>query len=169
MRSKFVIPSLAAVIILGSISITPGDVLAKNVTIKITPPKNEDVNDATRLKTYPYHETEFERVNEKLTFMAYDKKTSASKETFFVDNGSDVSLTMIEIEISYVNEAGKVIHRRVVELSEEFPAKETRRVDIPTWDTQKSFHYVNSVPSKKGSTPYTVRFKVLSFIENGEE
>ena len=97
-----------------------------------------------------------------LGFLAYDKKTNAPKETFFIDNGSDIDLDGLNLEISYFNSAGKLIHRRNAEISTPLPAKETRKVDIPSWDTQKSYHYINSVPSRKGSSPYTVRFKILS-------
>ena len=136
---------------------------SKKVSTRIKAPVPDKKETERVMRTYPHHLSEFEKVAEKLTFMAYDKKASADKETFFLDNGSDKSLSVVEIEISYFNAAKKQIHKRVVELSQDFPAKETRRVDIPSWDLQKSFHYINSVPSKKGSTPYTVRFKVLSF------
>ena len=139
---------------------------AKKVTTRIMAPVLDKTEQTFRLKTYPHHMSEFEKVSEYLTFMAYDKKANASKETFFVDNGSEIPLSAIEVEISYYNSKGKLIHKRTVEISQEFPAKETRRVDIDSWDKQKSFHYINSVPSTKGSTPYTVRFKVLSFMEN---
>lgn len=143
---------------------TTGTTLARKISTRIKAPAGNPEMDS-RLKTYPHHESEFEKVSGKLTFMAYDKKASSDKETFFVDNGSPTSLTSLEIEISYFNSSGKLIHRRTVELSDIFPAKETRKVDIPSWDKQKSFHYVNSVPSTKGSSAYSVRFKVLSFQE----
>lgn len=139
---------------------------AKKVTTRYKAPASDTTEYKARIKTYPHHPSEFEKVSEYLTFMAYDKKASSDKETFFVDNGSSVSLSLIEVEISYYNSKGVLIHRRTVELNQLFPAKETRKVDISSWDKQKSFHYINSVPSTKGSAPYTVRFKVVSFIEN---
>lgn len=139
---------------------------AKKVSTRIKAPTLNPEDMMQKIRTYPFHITEFERVNDQLTFMAYDKKASADKETFFVDNGSDATLTALEIEISYFNGSGKLIHKRSVEILQEFPARETRKVDIASWDKQKSFHYINSVPSTKGSTPYTVRFKVLSFVES---
>lgn len=137
---------------------------ARKVSTRVTAPPRDPEEMTAPLRTYPRHISEFDKVSQSLTFMAYDKKASADKETFFVDNGSSVALSALEIEISYFNTEGKQIHRRSVELRQEFPAKETRRVDIASWDLQKSFHYINSVPSSKGSSPYTVRFKVLSFI-----
>lgn len=137
---------------------------AKKISTKISAPKDSS-SYSYKFRTYPHQKTEYEKVNDCLTFMAYDKKAGASQETFFVDNGSEISLAGIELEISYYTTQGKLIHKRAVEISQEFPAKETRKVDIATWDKQKSYYYINSVPSTKGSTPYTVSFRVLSFIE----
>lgn len=138
---------------------------ARKVTTRVKAPPADTTEFMSKIKTYPYQISEFERVGDNVNFMAYDKKASSDRETFFVDNGSDVDLSELEIEISYFNSAGKLIHKRTVNLTQEFPAKETRKVDIKSWDKQKSFHYINSVPSSKGSSPYTVRFRILSFLE----
>lgn len=140
---------------------------ARRVKTRLAAPKTNKKELRQKLKTNAGHGEEFDRIKEHLNFMAYDKKASADKETFFVDNGSTTNLKAIEIEITYYNEAGKQIHRRTVEIEESFPANETRKVDIASWDRQKSFHYINSVPSKQGSTPYTVRFRVVSFTPEG--
>lgn len=137
---------------------------AKKVTTRLSAPAYNLKDQQAKFKISPRQKNDFDRVNGKLTFMAYDKRAAADKETFFVDNGSDTELSLLELEISYYSTSNKLIHRRVVEVAQNFPARETRKVDISSWDTQKSFHYINSVPSKKGSTPYTVKFKVLSFI-----
>lgn len=155
--------SLAAALCV--VALIPAAALAKRISTRIKAPATDTTEFRARLKTYPYHATEFERVSDAVTFMAYDKKASADRETFFVDNGSSVAISSLEVEISYYNTSGKLIHKRTVEINQTFPPKETRKVDISSWDRQKSFHYVNSVPSTKGSSPYTVRFKVLSFIE----
>lgn len=139
---------------------------AKKVTTKLKAPVEKESVISNRYKTYPHHATEFEMVSNHLVFIAYDKKANASKETFFVDNGSDFDLKSLDLEISYYNENGKLIHKRTIELDIEFPHKETRKVDISSWDTQKSYHYINSVPSTKKSTPYTVKFRILSFTKN---
>lgn len=141
---------------------------AKRVTTRLKAPVQNEKDYESKLRTYPHHFSDFDRINRLLNFMAYDKKASSDKETFFVDNGSATHLESIEVEISYFNLSGKLIHRRCVELNDKFPANETRKVDIPSWDKQKSFHYVNSVPSMKGSSPYTVKFKVLSFLASRE-
>lgn len=135
---------------------------ARKITTRLKAPVSTKTAIAEKGKRTASHKG-FKKVSDALTFMAYDKRGSADKETFFIDNGSDVDLRTIEIEITYYNEAGRQIDRRTVDITGEFPAKETRKVDIPSWDKQKSFHYINSLPSKS-SIPYTVRFKVISFI-----
>lgn len=159
MKSRYLISALLASLIL----IFPS-AEGKRVSTRITPPATDHRLETGKIKTYPYQISEFEKVEQALTFMAYDKKTGASLETFFVDNGSDKNLSALELEISYFNSSGKLIHKRTVEITQTFPSKETCKVDISSWDKQKSFHYINSLPSKKGSTSYTVRFRVLSFI-----
>lgn len=141
----------------------PINVFPKKVTTKLKPPAATKTNKKKESKTYTYLEEPDNRVSRKITFMGYDKKTGSTKETFFLDNGSDIPLKAIEIEISYFSTSGKLIHKRKVELNQEFPALETRKVDITSWDTQRSYHYINSVPPGKGSTPYTVKFKIISY------
>lgn len=138
---------------------------AKKVTTKLTAPKTILAEKRKSHKTRPGEERNKESIAGKLTFMAYDKKSSASKETFFIDNGSNIPLSSLELEITYFTTNGKQIHKRMVEINQELPAKEARKVDIPSWDTQKSFHYINSVPGAKGSSPYTVKFRVLSYTK----
>lgn len=138
---------------------------AKKVSTRLSAPSSSLTQRSSRHKVKSSNRSEMSKIKGKINFMAYDKKTGAAKETFFVDNGSDLNLSGIEVEITYLSSAGRQIHKRKVEINQDFPARETRKVDIPSWDAQKSFHYINSVPSPKGSTPYSVRFKVLSYTK----
>lgn len=138
---------------------------AKKIYTKLKAPAANISTQDTRIKVYPHQRSKFDLVEQKLIFIAYDKRAGADKETFFVENGSESNLSKIEIEIKYFVNGDKQIHSQTVELKGPFPAKETRKVDIKSWDTQKSYHYINSTSSQKGSTPYTVRFRILSFTE----
>lgn len=153
---------LAIILALG---MAASDAEARKVTTRLKAPTATKEQRRESRKVTARNAEEFDTVRKNLTFVGYDKKTSAAKETFFVDNSSDTSLSSLELEISYYNPTGRLIHKRKVEIKENFQSKETRKVDIPSWDTQKSFHYEKSVPSTKGSTPYTVKFKVVSFIK----
>ena len=94
-------------------------------------------------------------------FSGYDKKATSDKESFFVTNRSDRTLTGFSLYIIYHSAADTSLqlHRRWVHVSCEIPPGETQKVDISSWDKQKSFHYHLSPPSRRRqSTPYGVRF-----------
>lgn len=135
----------------------------KRISTKLKAPPKSSYDPDRKNRIYSSQKEEFEEVAKRLTFLGYDKKTSSAKESFFVENGSETPLSSIELEITYFTTAGKQIHKRTVELKEAFTPGDSKKVDIPSWDTQKSFHYLKSTPSKNGSTPYSVRFRVLSF------
>lgn len=143
--------------------LTAASLPAKKITTRVKPQPVVTVPLVEDKTITPDAGEEFYEVTGKLTFSGYDKPSASSKESFFIDNGSENSLSAIELEISYRNREGKEIHRRSVTVEENLPAGEMRRVEIKSWDTQRSFHYAGSKPSKNGSTPYTVRFRVISF------
>lgn len=164
-NSKLALKGILAATVVGMMIASSGlfGVKAKKVTTRFKAPATTEREYETALRKYPHNKTEFELVVDRLNFIAYDKKASSGVETFFVDNGSEKDLSSIELEITYYASTGIQIHKRTVSLNHLFPAKESRKVDIKSWDKQHGFHYINSVPSIKGSTPYTVSFKVLSF------
>lgn len=147
---------------------------ARKVSTKLSAPKADSYKEketevnallsqfSNNLTVLTEDSTEFAGIARGISFIAYDKKTSASKETFFVENGTDESIDEIAVRINYYNTSGKLIHSNDEVIKGVFPAGETRKVDIKSWDTQKSFHYIHSTPSKKGSTPYTVSIRVLA-------
>lgn len=137
----------------------------KKVTTKVKAPKSRVSKTDEKRKRTAKDKDRFSEVVKKMTFTGYDKKGSSTTETFFVTNGSEVPLKSFELEISYFTPEGKQLHKRVVEIKEELPAGETRKIDLKSWDGQKNFHYVKSEAGKNGSAPYTVRFKIVSFIE----
>lgn len=137
---------------------------AKKVSLKLKAPKAEVSSEKKNHKTTSKKGEAFTNVAKALTFTGYDKKPAAATETFFIGNGSDQNLKMVELEITYLTPDGKQLHKRTVEIEQWLPSGETRKIDIPSWDKQKSFHYVKSPAGKSGSAPYTVRFKIKSFI-----
>lgn len=160
---KHLIPIALLLLLCGGAIITVQPAAARKVSTKLKAPSRQAKAEEENSRIYPSNKEEFEEVANSLAFTAYDKKASSAKETFFVSNQSECPLSSIELEITYLSSSGRQIHKRKVELREPFPAKEMKKVDISSWDTQKSFHYVNSAPSAKGSTPYTVRFRLVSF------
>ena len=161
MNNKWVYRFLAALIFLSGTSLSS---FSKKTTIKLKPPKEQTSPEKKKFQKTAQDKEDFTEIARHIFFTGYDKKGGSSYESFFVSNDSETPITALELEISYFTEQGKLLHRRKVELKETIPAKETREIDIPSWDKQKNFHYVKSQSGKNGSAPYTVRFKILSFI-----
>ena len=159
---KYRVFFLILLIILPSITIFTTE--GKKITSKVKAPKETTSERLENNRIKSSQGKIFKEVADSLNFVGYDKKGSADYETFFVDNSSSQDIMDVEVEISYFSNGDKLIHKRRQVVQGYFPHKESRKIDIPTWDRQKSYHYIRSVPSKKGSTPYTVSIKVLSFI-----
>lgn len=94
-------------------------------------------------------------------FAGYDKNQSSNKESFFVSNNSKYSLLKIKIEIEYLTIDGRQLHKRLLSKDLFITANETRKIDIPSWDTQKSFYYFRSQPARHPGNSYKVRIHPL--------
>lgn len=98
-----------------------------------------------------------------ISFAGYDKPQSSSTESFFITNNTDRTMTGITMYVEYLTTDGRQLHKRFVRLVCDIPPGETRRADMSSWDTQKSFYYEKSASSRRGGTPYTVIFDPISF------
>ncbi len=98
-----------------------------------------------------------------VAFSGYDKKNGADKESFFVVNKSDRTLTGLTLFITYLTVDSVQLHKRRVSVDCEVPPGGRYKVDIRSWDTQKSFHYyLSDAPRRKRSTPYIVYFDPIT-------
>ncbi len=87
----------------------------------------------------------------------YEKTLRATRETVFITNRSDSrEIGGIIFTVTYLDNAGRILHRRRVEAHPDIPAGETRRVDFPTWDRQMTFYYKGSPRPRVPSIPYDV-------------
>lgn len=98
-----------------------------------------------------------------IKFSGYDKPRKSSKETFFITNGTDRTMTGVVLYIDYRTSDGRQLDRQSVKLKCNIPAGQTRMAEIDSWDKQKAFYYEKSNDGKSGGTPYTVVFKPVSF------
>ena len=89
-------------------------------------------------------------------FYGYEKTLRASRETLFVTNRGHRPIQSLEFTVTYFDNAGRQLHRRVVRATAPIPPGETRRVDFPTWDTQRSFYSTTGRPPRVAAIPYTV-------------
>lgn len=100
---------------------------------------------------------------DQLAFAGYDKPLTSTRETFFVTNKTDRTLTGVNMYIEYLTVDGRQLDRRFVSLDCEVPPGETRKLEVKSWDTQKSFYYKKSVQPKRQATPFDVKFDLVAY------
>lgn len=98
-----------------------------------------------------------------IDFSGYDKPVNASKETLFITNHTDRQLCDVSFTIDYLDVNGKGLHSRTVSLRTDIPAGETRMISFPTWDTNGSFRYAGSRPSRRQAYTYTIKLTPVSY------
>lgn len=99
---------------------------------------------------------------DKIIFSGFDKKLNSSSESFFITNNTDRVLTEVEVSIEYLTPDGRQLHKSFHEVKCDIPAGETRKIDIKSWDSQHSFYYVKSAPSRGTGSPFIVRFSPVA-------
>ncbi|MBD5224700.1 MAG: hypothetical protein HDS68_01865 [Bacteroidales bacterium] len=87
----------------------------------------------------------------------YEKTLRATRETIFISNRSDSrEIGGIIFTVTYLDNSGRILHRRRVEAHPSIPPGETRRLDFPTWDRQMTFYYKGSPRPRVSSIPYDI-------------
>lgn len=104
-----------------------------------------------------------------IVLSGYDKTVSSNKETLFITNNSELYVTGITLDILYLDLQGRELHRRTVSRRVDLPAGDTRCVDFPSWDAQKSFYYRYSKTPRKQAIPYDVRISTISVDSAAEK
>lgn len=103
-----------------------------------------------------------DRIAPAIRFYGFDKTVGSAIESFFISNGLDTPICGMEIEITYTDMKGRQLHKRSVAVNCDLPPGETKRVDIRSWDTQKSFYFHKSVKPKRQATPFDTSIRLLS-------
>lgn len=126
-------------------------------TVKITPEhsKKENITGTFIVNGENSGESNGYSLNQ-IVVTGYDKPTSSETESFFVTNKTDCTLASVNLTIEYLTCDSIPMHKRPLFLHCDIPAGETRKIDVKSWDRQKSFHYEKSRESRRGSTPYIV-------------
>ena len=99
-----------------------------------------------------------------ITLYGYDKPLNATCETVFASNRTDRDILELWITTVYLDTDNRQIHRASRHVKADIPAGETRVVNFPTWDTQRSFYYEGSRRPRVSATPYRVRQRVDTLI-----
>lgn len=97
---------------------------------------------------------------ETLSISGYDKSLNATKEVFFVTNNSADTIYGISLTFTYLDMTGRQLHKRSHRLDDVFPAAETRRAQISSWDTNRSFYYKNSREPRTAAIPYDITLHI---------
>lgn len=113
------------------------------------------------------------KIADKIRFYGFDKTANSSTESFFISNRTDSTLRKVILDILYLDMQGRQLHRRDVRFECEIPCGETKRQDVKSWDTQKSFYYYQSAKPRRQATPFKVKLElkgaVLTQASSGEE
>lgn len=100
---------------------------------------------------------------DQIVFTGYDKPLNAANEVFFITNNTDRTMSGVTLYVEYLTIDGRQLDKRFVKLSCSIPPGETRRAELKSWDTQRSFYYEKSVQPKRQATPFKVVFDPVAF------
>lgn len=87
----------------------------------------------------------------------YDKPLQATRESIFVTNDTDLDIQALKLRITYLDSSGRQLHEISRRIPADIPSRSTRKIDFPSWDTQKSFYYKDSRRPRTSAIPYDVR------------
>lgn len=89
-----------------------------------------------------------------ISFAGYEKEAQAAVETFIIVNKGSTTILGFTIEIIYKDLKNRMIHSRTVTQSCNVPPRQTRKIDIQSWDKQKTYYYYLGNEPRKVATPY---------------
>lgn len=98
----------------------------------------------------------------KCSFAGYEKEANSNRESFIVINDSENLITGFKVRIDYLDMQGRMLHSRELKEKCFVPAGENRKIDVGSWDKQKTYYYYLGNAPKKIATPYQVSFTPLS-------
>lgn len=100
----------------------------------------------------------------------YDKPLRSRRESMFLTNLTDRDIKSVTVTTQYLDLKNRKLHQSTRRVDADIPARETRRIEFPSWDTQQSFYYIGSKRSRAAGIPYDVRVSVDTiFIYNPTE
>ena len=90
-------------------------------------------------------------------FSGYEKTLRSNRETMFVTNQTRRPIGALFFTITYFDTSGRLLHRASHRPHIAIPAGETRRLDLPSWDKQFTFFYIDSPRPRVAAIPYSVK------------
>lgn len=98
-----------------------------------------------------------------ISFAGYEKEANAGFESFIIINNTETSLSGVKMKIIYKDLQDRMLHSRIVEQRCFVPTKESRKIDIKSWDKQHTYFYYLGNEPRKVATPYKIEILPLAF------
>lgn len=97
-----------------------------------------------------------------ISVAGFEKPLRAMKETMFITNNTDEAVVDVGLDIIYTDLKGRMLHRATHNVEAAIPAGETRRVEVPSFDSSGLFYYrLSPVPARATTaTPFDVKVTV---------
>jgi hypothetical protein len=89
----------------------------------------------------------------------YEKPLRSRHETMMLtNNDSTITVTAVQLEITYLDMQGRALHKRTATAATTLPPGATRLIDLKSWDVNMLFYYHLNAPTRTTSqgTPYRV-------------
>lgn len=92
-----------------------------------------------------------------LTLSGFEKPLRAKTETMFLTNNMAETVDYIDIEITYQDIDGRMLHKASYGIEMTVPPGETRIFEIPSFDRNQIYYYfLSPVPPRAEATPFRV-------------
>lgn len=96
----------------------------------------------------------------------YDKPLRSRRESVFATNADSLrTVCQIWLTATYYDLSDRMLHRRSASVDCTLPPRQTRRLEMPSWDTQCSFYYyLSEPPVRAAGIPYKVTLAIDSLL-----
>lgn len=93
----------------------------------------------------------------------FEKPLRSMRESMTIHNNTSRAVEAVELDMVYTDTGGRMIHRARHTVSAAVPAGESRRIDVPTFDSSATFYYRHSKRPRYTShaTPFDVDVTVI--------
>lgn len=140
--------------------------IGKSIEVKSNHSERDTTDAVIYILKSDDRESDFDSIKNQIRFYGYDKTVNSTKESFFVVNECDYTIENLTIEITYYDMQGRQLHQLTRDIEANIPPHQTRRKDISSWDTQKSFYFYQSAKPRRQATPFdvSIKLKMISLL-----
>lgn len=159
---------IVAILVMGWCGVTSEDLSARKISTTLKSPSKKNL----KKKKSAFDRWEYVRADgadsltwrRNIVFAGFDKQLASSTESFHISNHTDSLIRQLEVSITYLDDKGRMLHKRTETLNVIIPPGETRKVDIKSFDKQHSFYYVLSNRPSRPAIPFEVSIILKSLF-----